>query len=103
LVIMDDRWIECMARELREAATAEARAEVLTRNELTEDQRRRLDALNLIEVIGLGDVAGAGGVTAWYESREEILALTAEVALVASRFVREVGKRSSGPELGGYL
>jgi hypothetical protein len=100
---VDDRWVERAAGELRAAETAEARREVCERNELNEDQRHRLDALNFVQAIGLGDLEAGAAVTGWYESRAECLLLLGEVALVASKFVAEVGKRSSGPDIGGYL
>jgi hypothetical protein len=100
---MDDGWVERVAGELRTASTVESRAEVCERIELTEDQGRRLDALNFVQSIGLGDLEGASAVTAWYETRDECLLPLGEVALVAAKFVREVGSRWKGPEIGGYL
>ena len=105
MTMPDPDWIKRAAGELRAAETAEARQDVLARNDLNEDQGRRLDALNLVEAIGHAEQEGAGAITGWYESRDEVVALTAEVALVASRFVREVGKRTptEDPGTGGYL
>jgi hypothetical protein len=64
---------------------------------------RRLDALNVIWSIGGADLEGAAAVTRWYDSREEVLVLTAEVVLVASKFVAEVGVRKKDLGTGGYL
>ena len=99
----DDGPIESLARELRAATTAEARWEVFTRHDLTEEKLRKLDALNLIWTVGHGDLEGATAVTGWYSTKDEVVALTAEVALVAARFVNEVGSRPKDLGTGGYL
>jgi hypothetical protein len=59
VLAMDDGWVERVAGELRTASTVESRAEVCERIELTEDQGRRLDALNFVQSIGLGGLACA--------------------------------------------